>query len=138
MLYHDFALDALALVDRTKSHPDHPYRIINTHPSKMQPETRAAINDYLASHEECQIYYVPCDVPRDMQYREEISRRYPTRQLYDWTQYSLSEIVAFFGQAVGAWGMRLHFLLLCDQLDVSYEYHVYHPKVTKILSDLSS
>jgi polysaccharide pyruvyl transferase WcaK-like protein len=69
----------------------------------------------------------------DMSFIQEIEERYPKWELYDWTWDTLEEIVWFFAWASAAWGMRLHFLLLCHECHIPFEMIVYHDKVRKVL-----
>lgn len=135
VLHNDFAYDVVKIFLNYNSLPEKKwnYVLVNANPYVDFTLFEAGLQEFIQKHPDAEVYFVACDIHEDYPLYEEVRKKYPNIKYFDWTMYSLNQILSFFTEASAAYWIRLHFLLLCEWLNVPYTYIVYQEKVRKLL-----
>ena len=136
---HDFAEDLVSLVqDNIRTSRKRPtflqdkYILVNMIESMANEVEFERIKKFIQHYPEHQVVYIPC-AEQDKQYSKWILGCYPNALSYDWTQYSLLDVLDIFAYAQAGIWCRLHFLLLLQLFEKDRVAIVYAEKVKKLV-----
>lgn len=114
------------------------YILINIIGSMSTDETYARIEKCINLYPTHTLVYVSCwrdDAKRsDTEYWKWLQWAYPDLIFYDWTEYSIIQILYLFSHASAGIWCRLHFLLLLQEFDRDRYALVYAEKIQKLIT----
>lgn len=136
-LYQDFAQETILQVseksDEVSEKSEKKYILINMKNSEMKEKNIHKIQQFCKKYADYEKIFFPCDMQDDAKCFEHIQKIAPELQMFDRTQYSLSEILSLFYHSTWGIGCRLHFLLPLKLYTKDFEAIPYAEKISKLI-----
>lgn len=137
VLHNDFAYDIFQKIKIDTKKEESAKLFVNINQHIYNETATRKIMDVVYENRDSKLekYYVPCDMEDDAKIYHELKVKIDDLKYYNWTRYTVKEILEFFATADLGVGARLHFLLLLHWLGKKTEPLFYQEKINKFFDD---
>lgn len=132
-LHHDFSENIIKKYPQITTEISKPYILINSNSKSCNPETIKITMEFCKQYPNHEQIFFPCDIQDDSICYQELKKKLPNLQYYDWTKENLEDSLKLFAQTTAGIWARLHFLLPLKLYKKPFHPLVYAEKIKKII-----
>lgn len=133
-IYLDRSLKKISRNKRLSKNKSKNVLLVNLNPYINDSATKWKISSIIQKMRWYKKVFIPFDIDEDMPMYKQLKQTNPELDLFDWTTYSIDEILEFISQAKEWIWARLHFLLLMNWMGLKVHPLKYQEKIGKFFA----